>query len=211
MPGKAPRGSLPSRLPPPGFSQLGRTILERIDRGVVLLDVAGAVLDANSLGRAVLASGNGLAVRNGRFAFTDPGIDARFERLLHASGRGDGAPRLVAASVKRPGSATCRVLVTPILLEEGQPQVGAYLVVIYAPSEQRAIAAEVLLEIYGLTRAQADVARRLYAGLSVEETAIELKLSLNTVRTHLKQIFSKCEVQSQAELLHALALGPQSF
>lgn len=211
MPGKAPRGTLQPRLPLLGFSQLGRTILERIDRGIVLLDVAGAVLDANTLGKAVLATGNGIAVRNGRFAFTDPAIDARFERLLHASGRGDGAPRLLAASVKRPGSATCRVLVSPIMFEDGQSQVGAYLALIYAPSAQRAIAAEVLLEIYGLTRAQADVARRLYAGLSVEETATELQLSLNTVRTHLKQIFSKCDVQSQAELLHTLALGPQSF
>jgi DNA-binding CsgD family transcriptional regulator len=118
---------------------------------------------------------------------------------------------VVAASVKRAGSATCRVLVAPLLLEDAHAAKAAYIAVIYAPSEQRTITAEVLLEIYGLTRAQADVARRLYAGLSVEETATELKLSLNTVRTHLKQIFSKCEVQSQAELLHALALGPQSL
>ncbi|MBK7904175.1 MAG: hypothetical protein IPJ97_15460 [Proteobacteria bacterium] len=41
--------------------------------------------------------------------------------------------------------------------------------------------------------------------------AARLGLSLNTVRTHLKQIFSKCEVQSQAELMLTLALGPQSF
>jgi DNA-binding CsgD family transcriptional regulator len=47
--------------------------------------------------------------------------------------------------------------------------------------------------------------------LSVEETAGRLQLLLNTVRTHLKQSFSKCEVQSQAKLLHTLALGPQSF
>jgi DNA-binding CsgD family transcriptional regulator len=118
---------------------------------------------------------------------------------------------VVAASVQRPGSATCRVLVSPIMIEDGQAHSVAYIVVIYAPAEQRAITHEVLLEIYGLTRAQADVARQLYAGLSVEETAAELRLSLNTVRTHLKQIFSKCNVQSQAELLHTLALGPQSF
>ncbi|MEY2920378.1 MAG: hypothetical protein RL261_1683, partial [Pseudomonadota bacterium] len=93
----------------------------------------------------------------------------------------------------------------------GEAPVVAFLALIYAPTEQRDITNEVLLEIYGLTRAQADVARQLYAGLSVEETAARLRLSLNTVRTHLKQIFSKCEVQSQAELLDALALVPQSF
>jgi DNA-binding CsgD family transcriptional regulator len=64
---------------------------------------------------------------------------------------------------------------------------------------------------YGLTPAQADVARNLYAGLSVERTAAELDLSPNTVRSNLKQIFSKCDVQSQAELMHTFAVGPHSF
>jgi DNA-binding CsgD family transcriptional regulator len=210
LPGKASRGSLHCNALP-GFSPLGRAILEKIDRGIVLLDIAGAVVDANSIGRQVIENGNGVFVRSGRFSFADAAVDARFERLLKSSGKADGAPRVVAASVKRAGSATCRVLVSPLLVEAGDTGPAAYIAVIYAPSEQREIAAEVLLEIYGLTRAQADVARHLYAGLSVEETATELKLSLNTVRTHLKQIFSKCEVQSQAELLHALALGPQSF
>jgi len=210
IPGKASRGSL-HRSQLPGFSPLGRAILEKIDRGIVLLDVAGAVVDANSIGRQVIENGNGISVRSGRLAFADAAVDARFERLLKSSAKADGAPRVIAASVKRAGSATCRVLIAPLLPDGGHAEAAAYIAVIYAPSEQREITAEVLLEIYGLTRAQADVARRLYAGLSVEETATELGLSLNTVRTHLKQIFSKCEVQSQAELLHALALGPQSL
>ena len=210
MPGKVSRGSLP-RWTSPGFSPFARSILEKIDRGVVLLDALGRVVDANSIARQVLTHGNGLLLRNGRFTFADAAIEGRFEQLLKSAGKVNGAPRVVAASVKRPGAATCRVLVSPIMVEDGQAHSAAFIVVIFAPAEQRAITHEVLLEIYGLTRAQADVARQLYAGLSVEETAAELKLSLNTVRTHLKQIFSKCSVQSQAELLHTLALGPQSL
>jgi hypothetical protein len=129
MPGKASRGSLqPAALS--GFSPLGRAILEKVDRGIVLLDVAGAVVDANSIGRRVIESGNGVLVRGGRFSFADPVIDARFERLLKSSARADGAPRVVAASVKRAGSATCRVLVAPMLLEDGHAGAAAYIVVI---------------------------------------------------------------------------------
>ena len=40
---------------------------------------------------------------------------------------------------------------------------------------------------------------------------ISLDLSRNTVCTHLKQIFSRCEVRSQRELLHLLATGPQDL
>jgi len=38
-----------------------------------------------------------------------------------------------------------------------------------------------------------------------------LDLSRNAVRTHLKQIFSRCEVRSRRELLHLLATGPQDL
>jgi DNA-binding CsgD family transcriptional regulator len=69
----------------------------------------------------------------------------------------------------------------------------------------------VLRQLYGLTKAQAEVARSLYAGRSVEDTALALNLSLNTIRTHLKPIFTKCDVSSQAELLHMLALGPHAL
>jgi DNA-binding CsgD family transcriptional regulator len=65
--------------------------------------------------------------------------------------------------------------------------------------------------VYGLTAAQSAVASSLFAGRSVEETANALDLSLNPVRTHLKQIFTKCEVNSQAELLYLLAMGPHEL
>jgi DNA-binding CsgD family transcriptional regulator len=223
VPGKVPRGSLHRAPAGTKFTPLARAILDKLDRGIVLLDGQGRVVDSNAIAHRVLASGNGLMVRNDRLAFADGEIDGRFEQLLKSNGkpRGktdgksegktNGKARVVAATVKRPGATSCRVLVTPVATPDGEAQHGAFLAVIYAPAEQRDIANEVLLEIYGLTRAQADVARQLYAGLSVEETATQLQLSLNTVRTHLKHIFSKCEVQSQAELMHALALGPQHF
>ena len=227
MPGKVPRGSLP-RPAAAGFTTLTRAILDKLDRGVVLLDVNGKVLDANAIGRAVLAKGNGLMLRKDRLAFTDGETDGQFDLLLTANGgagaagkaaRKSGAKaeppagksaRVVVAKIKRPGAVSCRVLVTPVTLD-GEAHTAGFLALIYAPAERRDITPEVLLEIYGLTRAQADVARQLYAGLSVEETAVRLGLSLNTVRSHLKQIFFKCEVQSQVELMHTLALGPQSF
>ena len=83
--------------------------------------------------------------------------------------------------------------------------------VLYCPWGSREIGIDVLMRLYGLTRAQADVARSLYAGYTVEQTATRLALSRNTVRTHLKQIFSRCEVRSQAELRHVLATGPRSL
>ena len=114
----------------------------------------------------------------------------------------------LAARVRRSNGASYRVVITPVPEGADERDV-AFVALIYAPDEQRDISTDVLRELYALTPAQAQVARSLFAGRSVEESAAALKLSLNTVRTHLKQIFTRCEVQSQAELLHLLAQGPQ--
>jgi len=202
-PGKVLRGSVPGR------PDLGRAILDKLDRGIVLLDSNGALVDANSLARDILESGDGIQLRGGRFAFADLELDARLVRLIELAGRSAAGSSIIAARIKRPRADAYRIVVSP--LGAGDKAGVAFVAIIYGPSERREIADTVLKELYGLTRAQAEVARRLHAGRSVEETASDLELSLNTVRTHLKVIFSKCEVQSQAELMHLLALGPQNF
>jgi DNA-binding CsgD family transcriptional regulator len=192
-----------------GFSGLGRIILDKLDRGVVLLDARGRVLDANSLAVRVLEAGDGMALRSGRLAFADAALDLRLSRMIAQCGGGAaGGNAAIAARVSRSGGASYRVVVTPVPRDADECDV-AFVALIYAPDELREISAAVLRELYGLTPAQAQVARSLFSGRSVEESAAALNLSLNTVRTHLKQIFTRCEVQSQAELLHLLAQGPQ--
>ena len=163
MPGKVPRGSLP-RPAATGFTTLTRAILDRLDRGVVLLDVKGKVLDANAIERADLAKGNGLMLRKDRLAFTDGETDGQFDLLLTANGGAGAAGKAARKS---------RAKADPMRTNEA------------TGGTMRKIATVLL--------------------------ALVLGLSLNTVRSHLKQIFFKCEVQSQVELMHTLALGPQSF
>jgi DNA-binding CsgD family transcriptional regulator len=102
------------------------------------------------------------------------------------------------------------VLVSPVpaSAESRAVVLAAY---VYATDGRRDISVDLLRELYGFTRAQAEVARHLFAGRNVEQAAASLRVSPNTVRTHLKQVFTKCEVQSQAELMHLLALGPNSL
>jgi DNA-binding CsgD family transcriptional regulator len=205
MPGKVSRGSLHERFGE-RISPFGRFVLDKLDRGVVLLDRAGSVIDASTLGQRALGCSPGMLVRNGRLAFADPAIDERFVRWL---GRGDGAAAY-AITVRSNDAAPCHVVVSAVD-EIGARRDVAFIAIIYCPQETREIGLDVLTQLYGLTRAQADVARALYAGYTVDQTAKQLELSRNTVRTHLKQIFSKCEVRSQAELRHVLATGPRSL
>jgi DNA-binding NarL/FixJ family response regulator len=64
-------------------------------------------------------------------------------------------------------------------------------------------------QLYALTPMQADIAAALFAGFTVEQLTQRLRISQNTVRTHLKGVFKKCAVRSQAQLMRLLALGPR--
>jgi DNA-binding CsgD family transcriptional regulator len=128
---------------------------------------------------------------------------------------GHGSPQrggraVLAARVRCKGSDAYRIVVRPVPPDADERKV-AFFALLYAPNGLHGISIDVLRQVYGLTPAQSAVARSLFAGRSVEETANELELSLNTVRSHLKQIFTKCEVNSQAELLHLLAMGPHDL
>jgi DNA-binding CsgD family transcriptional regulator len=61
--------------------------------------------------------------------------------------------------------------------------------------------------LFDLTSAEVRLCRHLVQGQSLSEAACELKVSLNTARTHLKRIFEKTGTHRQAELVLLLARG----
>jgi len=209
-PGTVPLGSF--QLPQGAvITPLGRTILDKLDRGVLVMDSRGCVIDSNPLAARVLQECEGISLRSGRLSFTDPAIDKRMLQAIakYRTGNGYGHP-VIAARVPCTCSEPCRILVVPVPPAEDGRDI-AFFALLYPPNGMNEMSVEVLRQVYNLTEAQAEVARSLYAGRSVEDTALALNLSLNTIRTHLKHIFTKCEVSSQAELLHMLALGPHAL
>ncbi len=193
------------------LSDLGRLILDRIDRGVVLLDRQGNVIDSNAAATAVLRAGDGLRIRAGRLSFTDPELDGHFDSLITKGAkerrRADDA---MVVRVRRNKAGECRLVVSRVADDKNERGI-AFTVLIYAPDAQAEISIPLLEKLYGLTKAQAKVTAALFAARSAEAAAEQLGLSLNTVRSHLKSVFNKCEVKSQAELMQMLALGPHSL
>ena len=50
-----------------------------------------------------------------------------------------------------------------------------------------------------LTRREADILRHLATGLSIAQIALDLRISKNTMKTHLKNIYRKLEVSGRVE------------
>jgi DNA-binding CsgD family transcriptional regulator len=66
------------------------------------------------------------------------------------------------------------------------------------------IDAHALSCLFHLTAAEARIATLIANGARLDDVAIELDISLNTVRTHLRHIFEKTGVERQADLIHLL-------
>ena len=65
-----------------------------------------------------------------------------------------------------------------------------------------------LSSLYGLTPAEARLAKLLAQDLSLAEASEELGVSQHTVRTHIKRIFSKTTTERQSGLIRVLLSGP---
>jgi DNA-binding CsgD family transcriptional regulator len=67
---------------------------------------------------------------------------------------------------------------------------------------------ESLRHLHGLTRAEARIAMLLTSGLSFADVIEMLGITANTGRGHLKNIFSKTETRTQAQLVRLLLSIP---
>jgi len=183
--------------------------LDKLNRGVLLVSADSRLAFANDAAREMLGRGDGLALRRGRFGFTDPSTDDRYQHFIKRARDTDGGSSLVLR-VHGPGqTGAYRVLVSA--LETLQPA-AAFSVFVYEPHAGRQrLPPKVLAALYGLCPSEARLANELFAGRSVKEAAAALDITVNTARSNLKHIFAKCAVGSQAELLQLLALGPRTI
>jgi DNA-binding CsgD family transcriptional regulator len=82
------------------------------------------------------------------------------------------------------------------------------LVLITDPEGQTPVSTRMLIQLFELTRKEAAMAAKLSEGKSVEQAAVELSVTYETARTHLRRIFSKTGTSRQAELLLLMARLP---
>jgi DNA-binding CsgD family transcriptional regulator len=85
----------------------------------------------------------------------------------------------------------------------------AVLLQVADPSARANPQRALLVEAFGLTPAEADLATDLLAGLSVREIAAASERSVATVRTHLASLLAKTGTARQSELVRLLMRLPR--
>lgn len=92
----------------------------------------------------------------------------------------------------------------------GPKQGARYVVFITDPDAVKLPGAARLHELYGLTAAQAKVTCELTRGASYKKVAQRLRISEDTVRSHIKEIYRKTRVNRQADLVRLILSISQS-
>lgn len=179
--------------------------LERTRIATLVVSADGRLLYANHRAEAILRAGDAISLIGGRLAARDRGAAARLGALIRdaastARGNGHGAGGVL--SVPRGERLPLTLLVAPFRPARdglGAP-IPAAIVFLRDPEgpSPRNIA---LQGLFGLTAAEATVAAGLANGAAVDGLAARLGISLNTAKTHLKNIFAKTGTSRQAQLV----------
>ncbi len=178
--------------------------LDRYSHAFYLTDQAARLLYVNAAGRELGALRDGLVIDNSRFTIMSASDNAVLQRAIAEISARRGAPlRRILAS--RPShSEPYRLILMPVG-ESGMIPLGVSVstvsILVVAPGLHAEPDVPVLRELFLFTPAEARVAGKLALGRSVEEIAAETRVSVETVRTHLKRILAKTGTVRQGELI----------
>lgn len=192
--------------------------LDHVQTAVAIVDGNANVVDMNAAAEALLAKADGLAVKSGEIKALRPADNTRLRRTIAGSAGTTAGSDFDAGGVlqiaRRTGLRSYAVLVSPIsswaAITFALPRAGA-IVMINDPEAEPMVPVEPLQRLYGLTAAEARLVAALAAGRRIEDAAKAFKISCETARTQLRQIFAKTGTTRQTDLVStvlALPFGP---
>jgi len=185
-------------------------VLEHLPSAVFALDPILRVVLANQTAEKLIASGDGVRVARGRLEIDDR-VAARslrqavsdLDRARAGAGSAEGGAFPIGRrSCSRPYLATAMPM-RP-LVSRDETCSACCLLLVDDPEVRRQPPGIRLMQLWGLTAAEARVASLLAGGHSLREIADLLEIGFSTVRTHLQRIFMKTDPSRQGDLVRLL-------
>ena len=177
--------------------------------GLALTNRKGSVLVANARARQFQQQADGLRFTGGIVTACGKKEAESLARLIDEAGTPDRLPPARDLQIQRSaGKSPLTVRVAPL---RGQPLEApgalkpAVLLQIIDPDARAAIDPSLLKGMFVLTPSEAQVAALIGSGLTLAETATQLFVSPNTVRTHLNRALEKTGAHRQPELVALVA------
>lgn len=162
----------------------------------VILSADHQIIWQNAASRAFIAGSNEIEERGGAFAFTDRGCNQGLTQMMLASGA-----TATSGSISDVDRTIRYALVVQRLSGLGAPLVCG---ISYRRVDQMRYAD--LKTIFSLTRSEDKILRQLLNGMVADVIAEQNSTSLDTVRSHIRAIYSKLGVSSREALFNRTSL-----
>jgi DNA-binding CsgD family transcriptional regulator len=184
-------------------------VLDQLASGVILLDQRNRILYLNAAARLFGLEGGAFSLRSGTLRARSQAHAKPLDDLILGAQRGMPAS---AMSIPRIGDGQLlTVLVSSVrgrdierFSDMSMPD-AAVLVFIVDPVNSSGMPISWVMDAYGLTAAEARVALAASTGASIPVVAGSLRLSQNTIKTHLRRVYAKTGTGRQAELARVIA------
>ncbi|WP_232822977.1 helix-turn-helix transcriptional regulator [Oceanibium sediminis] len=181
--------------------------LDRLAIGAIFLDAEGRIVHETPLARALIDAGDGLRRVRGGLAACGGSADRSLQTAIRSALGLGGQPVTEQHTMVVARASGLRDLGVIVRRTKagGDSAGGVGAVVMIRDADSGGTPDKDILRcLFDMTPAEADVARSLTAGLSLDETAEELGISRNTARAHLRSIFAKSGIRRQTELVRLM-------
>jgi DNA-binding CsgD family transcriptional regulator len=188
-------------------AELGARAIDALALSMLIVDGKGAILHLNAGAERLLNSRiSGLTSKANCLSTAHPPNKNRLKALIAAA---TGYPA-VGGAMFLSGEETRQVFVTPLpaasaFAQDWQTPLALVLVI---EAGKNLSTLQLLGKLYDLSPAELRVASALLSGKSPEEYAQQAGVTLNTVRSQLKNLFRKTDTRRQSELVAVLSRVP---
>ena len=177
----------------------------------MIVDCEGGLVQANEPAVRHVTGRGPLVLRHGRLQAREPGDQRRWRALLAGLAARNGPPTGSAALIGGSAPDEPSVVAHAIPLRPSAAEIWRVplrekalgLLVLVCPGTP-ALPADLAQTAFGLTPAEAELAVALASGASLADHAAARGRSLNTVKTHLRNVFDKTGSRRQSDLVRKL-------
>lgn len=178
--------------------------LDMVGHAVFTLRPNGVLIDCNRPADALLRRADALTLRQRQLKAREPRDDEALQTALRAAAARQGGQASAIFIHREQG--------LPYVLSIASVRVGMerqIVAIATDPADRDLSLTSRIRALYGLTRAEAEVAEALCAGRGLEELSQERGVALNTVRTQIKNIYVKLDCSRQSELVARIGALPR--
>ncbi|MEP4032156.1 response regulator [Roseibium polysiphoniae] len=184
--------------------RMATAALSAMSPAVAVVDQAGKVAYCNDSAEDVLRTHKGIVIdRQGSISVTTARASDFRMAVKKATDEINTPPKFVTLSDPEDLEP-----LTAVIMPVGQQRA---VVMFTVPGRFSPPSLDSLVELFGLTRVEATLAQTIASGGTVEDAAINCKVTLETARTYLKRIFQKMGVRRQVDLVQLVLTTPATF